>query len=131
MPEATRRRFARNAIAGSAVLLSLGNRAAWGQDITCVSTPTFESFAANGTIGSYAPPLDGKFNIGGGLTDDVYTKPQTYAKAKIVYEGPNDYVGPPPASQETVCTVPALRGKKADKSVRTRTQMIDNQKTDK
>jgi hypothetical protein len=42
-----RRRFTRNAIAGSAVLLSLGNRPAWGQDPTlagCMSVMTLNSF---------------------------------------------------------------------------------------
>jgi hypothetical protein len=39
-----RRRFSRSAIAGSAVLLSLGNRAAWGQTVGCMSVATLNSF---------------------------------------------------------------------------------------
>jgi hypothetical protein len=41
-----RRRFTRNAIAGSAVLLSLGNRGAWGQVVNpnCMSVSTLNSF---------------------------------------------------------------------------------------
>mgnify|MGYP003703312193 CR=1 FL=1 len=44
LPDANRRRFSRNAIMGSAVVLSLGNRAAWGQTIGCMSVMTLESF---------------------------------------------------------------------------------------
>jgi len=43
----TRRRFSRSALAGSAVLLSLGNRAAWGggtQIAGCMSVMTVNSF---------------------------------------------------------------------------------------
>lgn len=45
---ASRRRFSRGAIAGSAVLLSLGNRAAWGGGtvhvVGCMSLATLNSF---------------------------------------------------------------------------------------
>jgi hypothetical protein len=45
VPDPSRRRFSRSAIAGSAVLLSLGNRAAWGQDVIgCMSLATLNSF---------------------------------------------------------------------------------------
>ncbi len=43
-----RRRFSRSALAGSAVLLSLGNRAAWGSGssnvVGCMSVATLNSF---------------------------------------------------------------------------------------
>jgi hypothetical protein len=39
-----RRHFSRTALAGSAVLLSLGNRAAWGQTMGCMSLTTLASF---------------------------------------------------------------------------------------
>ena len=39
-----RRRFSRNTLAGGAVLLTLGNRPAWGQTIGCMSVPTLNSF---------------------------------------------------------------------------------------
>ena len=44
-----RRRFSRSALAGSAVLLSLGNRAAWGggQTVGCMSVATLNSFDPN------------------------------------------------------------------------------------
>jgi len=44
-----RRSFSRKAIVGSAVLLSLGNRSAWGQANLCMSVATINSFdpAAN------------------------------------------------------------------------------------
>lgn len=48
----TRRRFTRNAIVGSSVLLSLTNRAAWGYTGLytgqCMSGPTWASFTGNG-----------------------------------------------------------------------------------
>ena len=46
LPSSNRRRFTRNAIAGSAVLLSLGNRGAWGQ-ANCMSVATLNSFNPN------------------------------------------------------------------------------------
>ena len=52
----TRRRFTRNAVAGSAVLLSLGNRAAWADQIgTCMSTPLFHSLTPINYIASAHP----------------------------------------------------------------------------
>jgi hypothetical protein len=44
IPDPGRRRFSRSAIAGSAVLLSLGNRAAWGAQVGCMSVATLNSF---------------------------------------------------------------------------------------
>lgn len=44
LQDASRRRFSRGALAGGAVLLSLGNRAAWGQPIGCMSLTTLNSF---------------------------------------------------------------------------------------
>jgi hypothetical protein len=44
LPDPSRRRFSRSAIAGSAVLLSLGNRAAWGGQVGCMSLATLNSF---------------------------------------------------------------------------------------
>lgn len=44
-PEVTRRRFSRNALAGGAVLLSLGNRSAFGgTTLGCMSVATINSF---------------------------------------------------------------------------------------
>lgn len=55
----SRRRFTRNTVVGSAVLLSLGNRTAWGarnNDGTCLSASLLASFVAAGnTLGSFAP----------------------------------------------------------------------------
>ena len=45
----SRRRFTRSAVVGGAVVLSLGNRAAWGNQVFCVSATTMASFAANAT----------------------------------------------------------------------------------
>jgi len=47
LQDPSRRRFSRGALAGSAVLLSLGNRAAWGgggHPIGCMSLTTLNSF---------------------------------------------------------------------------------------
>ena len=40
----TRRRFSRGALAGGAVVLSLGNRPAWGAVMGCMSVATLNSF---------------------------------------------------------------------------------------
>ena len=45
LPDPGRRRFSQTALAGSAVLLSLGNRSAWGQTVVdCMSVTTLSSF---------------------------------------------------------------------------------------
>ena len=51
-PSSTRRRFTRNGIVGSAVICSLGNRAAWGAVVngTCLSTVTWTSFRNNDDV---------------------------------------------------------------------------------
>jgi len=44
-PDPGRRRFSRRALAGGAVLVSLGNRSAWGQTVVgCMSVTTIASF---------------------------------------------------------------------------------------
>jgi hypothetical protein len=55
LPDASRRRFSRSAIAGSAVLLSLGNRGAWGAQVGCMSLATLNSFnpAPTGGTGTF------------------------------------------------------------------------------
>lgn len=44
LQDPTRRRFSRSTLLGSAVLLSLGNRSAWGQTVACMSVTTINSF---------------------------------------------------------------------------------------
>jgi len=54
----SRRQFSRAALTGSAVLLSLGNRAAWGggsQTIGCMSVTTLNSFNPNTNMFISAP----------------------------------------------------------------------------
>lgn len=54
----SRRRFSRAALAGSAVLLSLGNRVAWGggsQTLGCMSVTTLNSFNPNTGVFISAP----------------------------------------------------------------------------
>jgi len=55
IPNPQRRRFARNALGGGAVMLSLGNRAAWGQTIGCMSIATINSFDPNTQMFMSAP----------------------------------------------------------------------------
>ena len=62
-PDSSRRRFTRNAVLGGAVLLSLGNRAAWGYTGNhvgeCMSGPTLASFTLNGNqFASFNPAHD-------------------------------------------------------------------------
>ena len=79
----SRRRFSRSAIAGSAVLLSLGNRAAWGQDtIGCMSVATLNSF--NPSTGMFiSAPAGGKPG----------QNPQLAAEIHRVSGGPPAYLG--------------------------------------
>ena len=51
----SRRKFTRNALVGSAVLLTLGNRSAWGADVVkaCISTNVLVSYA-NGQASAVA-----------------------------------------------------------------------------
>lgn len=44
LEDPNRRRFSRNALAGGAVLLSLGNRSAFGATLGCMSVATINSF---------------------------------------------------------------------------------------
>lgn len=64
LPDPGRRRFSRSAIAGSAVLLSLGNRAAWGGQVGCMSLATLNSF--NPATGNFmsAPGARPDHNVG-------------------------------------------------------------------
>jgi hypothetical protein len=59
---ASRRRFTRNAVVGSAVLFSLGNRAAWGgenhSNETCMSRTILASFVANGNQFASLSPVN-------------------------------------------------------------------------
>jgi hypothetical protein len=58
LQDPNRRHFSRTALAGSAVLLSLGNRSAWGQTIDCMSVTTINSF--DPTTGMFASAPAGK-----------------------------------------------------------------------
>lgn len=57
-PDTNRRRFARSAVVGSAVFLSLGNRAAWGIPSagTCMSVSILDSFTGNNNVFASAHP---------------------------------------------------------------------------
>lgn len=70
-----RRRFTRNAIAGSAVILSLGNRSAWGAKVdpaNCMSVATLNSFNPNIAEGFASMPPDGKDGHSKALAEDIH-----------------------------------------------------------
>ena len=70
--DANRRRFTRNALVGSAVLLSLGNRAAWGQAVPdeCLSLPTWNSYTPGVGFASLSPNNADKLD----KADNIYNK---------------------------------------------------------
>jgi hypothetical protein len=65
-----RRHFSRQALAGSAVLLSLGNRSAWGQTVDCMSVTTINSF--DPTTGLFASAPAGKLNHNADLAAEIH-----------------------------------------------------------
>ena len=75
-----RRHFSRNALAGSAVLLSLANRSAWGQTVDCMSLPTINSF--NPTTGMFASAPAGRPDHNENLAAEIHRLSQ-----------PPDYLG--------------------------------------
>ena len=87
-----RRRFTRNAVVGSSVLLSLGNRAAWGVTPGCMSVMTLNSFDANsGTFASLPP--------GGKLGHDPDL-------AATILNPPNNFYETNCGDPELVCAFP-------------------------
>ncbi len=54
-PQSTRRRFTRNALMGSVVAVSLGNRTAWGVE-HCMSASILASYVAAGNMFASAQP---------------------------------------------------------------------------
>jgi hypothetical protein len=67
----SRRQFSRQAVLGSAVVLSLANRPAWaGWDTNCVSTGFLTSYANNNRVMSHHPTSD----EGGESADDKYQR---------------------------------------------------------
>jgi len=58
LQDANRRRFSRNALVSSAVLLSLANRSAWGaaQIVGTMSVPTLDSFGTNNRMAFASVP---------------------------------------------------------------------------
>jgi hypothetical protein len=65
-----RRHFSRNALAGSAVLLSLGNRSAWGQTVDCMSLTTINSF--DPTTGMFASAPGGRPDHNENLAAEIH-----------------------------------------------------------
>ena len=118
---ATRRRFTRNAVIGSAVVFSLGNRAAWGQDVSpeCLSLQTWGSYtpaAGGGYFSSMAPVGTDRYNI----QKEKLVKADAIATAGIDENSPPGYVCPvpPQASAETDV---------GSKSIRTREKLGEKQ----
>ena len=101
-----RRRFSRNALAGSAVLLSLGNRSAWGgQTMGCMSVNTLNSF----------DPVQGMFISAPAQANGELKPEHNVELAKEIHRiaSPPDYLGtdgtystcPDPDSLDGVCVV--------------------------
>ena len=64
LPSQSRRRFSRTALASSAVLLSLGNRTAWGQTVVgCMSVATLDSFNPSTGMFQSAPGSRPEHNV--------------------------------------------------------------------
>ena len=96
-----RRRFSRSAIAGSAVLLSLGNRAAWGQQIGCMSVATLNSF--NPSKGVFiSAPAGNRPAHNEGLAADIHriSSPPNYLGTDGTYSTCKD-----PSSLDSICYV--------------------------
>ncbi len=74
LADQSRRRFSRGALAGGAVLLSLGNRAAWGGGsptvVDCMSVMTLNSFNPDTGMFMSAPGARPDHNIG--LASDIH-----------------------------------------------------------
>ncbi len=91
LPDPSRRRFSRSAIAGSAVLLSLGNRAAWGGEVGCMSLATLNSFnPSTGTFMS-APGARPEHNVG-------------FAEKIHEISNPPNYIGSAGTGTDRYCT---------------------------
>ena len=82
----SRRRFTRNAVVGSAVLVSLGNRAAWGQDPgeTCMSATILASFVANGN--KFASMHPGHET---GIAEEIVNASETHEHGTQICVGPD------------------------------------------
>ena len=72
--DSARRRFTRNAVVGSVVVASLGNRAAWGQEATatCMSVSILQSFATTGAFLSAHPNRDEHIE---GTAEEILSRP--------------------------------------------------------
>lgn len=95
-----RRKFSRNALAGSAVLLSLGNRSAWGQTVGCMSVATLNSF--NPTTGMFISAPAGRPEHNENLAAEIHriSSPPDFRGTDGIYSACQD-----PASLDGVCLI--------------------------
>jgi hypothetical protein len=95
-----RRNFSRNALAGSAVLLSLGNRSAWGQTIDCMSVTTINSF--NPATGMFASTPAGRPDHNENLAAEIHriSSPPDYLGTDGTFSTCQD-----PNSLDSICLV--------------------------
>jgi len=71
LPDPGRRRFSSRALAGGAVLVSLGNRSAWGQTVVgCMSVTTIASF--NPATGMFVSAPGGRPEHDEGLAAEIH-----------------------------------------------------------
>ncbi len=92
LSDASRRRFSRSAIAGSAVLLSLGNRGAWGAQLGCMSVATLNSF--NPLTGNFMSAPGGRPDHNVGLAQQIHD-----------ISNPPTYIGSSGSGTNKICTV--------------------------
>ena len=95
-----RRHFSRSALAGSAVLLSLANRTAWGQTVDCMSLTTINSF--NPTTKMFASAPTGRPDHNENLAAEIHrlSKPPDYLGTDGNYSTCKD-----PDSLDGICLV--------------------------
>jgi len=100
LPDPARRRFSRSAIVGSAVVLSLGNRAAWGKDqlVGCMSLATIQSFNPTGGPtggGAFVSAPNGRSQHNPGLAKQIHETGGGYP----------GFVGPPKPKKKDFYTI--------------------------
>jgi hypothetical protein len=100
LQDPNRRRFSRSALTGSAVVLSLGNRSAWGQTVDCMSVTTINSF--DPTTGMFASAPTGRPDHNEDLAAEIHriSLPPDYLGTDGVFSTCQD-----PQALDGVCLV--------------------------
>jgi hypothetical protein len=105
LQDPNRRRFSRNALVGSAVLMSLGNRSAWGgQIVDSMSIPTLNSFnpSTNMFVSTPAQTRPGHNPVVARTIHDVADPPTYVGWGKSTVDGKIYAACKDPTSMETI-----------------------------